>query len=194
MWCGFHSERNLFGMFTCYFDASGGKDAGVTIVSGWIGQIPQWEQFDSDWRPLLAKYGVPYFHMKEYAHSKGPFESWKGQENKRANFLRLAAETIANRVYRGFCCVVEHSVHAEVNREYKLKEAVGNPYCLAARTCIAKANLWLRKSQRGIPVQYVFDEGDKGAGALVEIIQKHNKVVSGNDVIGIPSFQPSRDI
>jgi hypothetical protein len=180
-------------MFTCYFDASGGQDAGVTIVSGWIGQVSQWERFDTDWRLLLAKYDVPYFHMKEYAHSLGPYISWKGQDNKRANFLRLAAETIATRVHRGFACIVEHNVHAEVDREYKLTEAVGNPYCLAARTCIAEANLWVRKSERGIPIQYVFDEGDKGAGSLVTVIQKHNAAVTGNNVIDIPSFQPSRD-
>jgi hypothetical protein len=180
-------------MFACYFDASGGKDIGVTIVSGWIGQILQWDLFDADWRILLAKYNVPYFHMREFAHSKGPFETWKGEENKRTNFLRLAAETIASRAHHGFTCVVEHDTYAKVDAEYELSESVGNPYSMAARDCIAHANIWLRKAERGIPVQYVFDEGDPGQGLLVRIIKKHNKYASPNDAIDIPTFRPSRD-
>lgn len=192
-WCGFYDKSNLFGMFTCYFDASGGVDRGRTIVAGFIGQVSQWELFDVDWRLLLAKYEVPYFHMKEFAHSTGPYKSWKGIETKRANFLRMAAETIANHVHRGFSCTVEHNTFNEVNREYRMSEEVGNPYTLAARTCIAQANLWVGTSRRGIPIEFILDEGDKGAGALVNVIERHNKQASGNDIIPIPIFKPSRD-
>ena len=142
-------------MFTLYADASGGKSIGTTVVFGWLSQNSQWELFDYDWRILLAKYDLPYLHMREFAHFHGPFENWKGQDNKRANFLRLVSETIHNRVHFGFTTRVGHQDFAEVDSEYRFKEFVGNPYSLAARSCIAKANLWVKKNQRDIPMNYV---------------------------------------
>jgi hypothetical protein len=180
-------------MFILYSDASGGKNIGVTIVSGWLSEKLQWELFDIDWRLLLAKYDVPYFHMREFAHSVGPFESWKGNEGQRANFLRLAVETIANRVHQGFACAIDHAIYAEVDTQYRLSEATGNPYAHAARDCMAHANIWLRKSQRGIPVDYVFEDGDEGKGLLLDAVARHNKIVSGNDLVSIPTFKASRD-
>jgi hypothetical protein len=73
-----------------YADGSGGVDIGASIVSGWLSEVYQWELFDYDWRILLAQYDLPYFHMKEFAHSKGPFTNWKDEPNKRENFLRKA--------------------------------------------------------------------------------------------------------
>jgi len=180
-------------MFTCYFDASGGKDLKVMIVSGWISEINQWELFEGDWRILLAHYDLPYFHMKEFAHSKGPFASWKGKEGQRSNFLRMAVDTIANRVHRGFTCVVEYESFYAIDAEYELSKEAGNPYSLAARDCMAHANLWLKKSRRGISVDYVFEDGDGGKGLLLDMIDRHNKVVTGFDTISLPIFRPSRD-
>jgi hypothetical protein len=180
-------------MFIVYSDASGGRSLGVTIVSGWISEKVQWGLFDIDWRLLLAKYDVPYFHMREFAHSVGPFATWKGQEGQRANFLRLAVETIANRVHQGFACVVDHAIYEEIDAQYELSEAVGNPYAHAARDIMAHANRWLRKSQRGIPVEYVFEDGDEGKGLLLDAVTRYNKIVDGNDVLSVPTFGVPHD-
>jgi hypothetical protein len=47
-----------------------------------------------DWRILLLLHDVPYFHMREFAHSVGPLTGWKAYENKRATFLGKAADII----------------------------------------------------------------------------------------------------
>lgn len=194
---GAYFRENLFGMFafTGYFDASGGKDAEITSVAGWMATIGEWEHFETDWRILLAKYDLPYFHMKEFAHSTGPFKDWKGEDNKRQNFMRLAVDVIRSRVHWGVACGVEHDVFKKVNAEYRLAEAVGNEYSFAARDCMAQANKWVRKVQTGIQVNYVFDEGDRGAGRLVDIVQRHNLAIPNDDrrQLSIPIFKPSRD-
>jgi len=78
--------------FSAYFDASLGD--GITVVAGWLGTTVAWESFDVDWRILLAQYDVPYFHMREFAHSTGAFKEWKGHDGRRANFLRKAVDII----------------------------------------------------------------------------------------------------
>lgn len=96
-------------MLTCYFDASYDSPISITVVSGWVASSAAWEQFDADWRILLAQYDIPYFHMREFAHSVGPFAGWKGEEIKRANFLRKAVDIIRACALRGFACLVEQA-------------------------------------------------------------------------------------
>jgi hypothetical protein len=172
---------------TCYFDASYDSPKTTTIVSGWVATTGLWERFDVDWRIMLAKFDVPYFHMREFAHSVrgSPFQRWKDDENKRTNFLRYAVDVIDTYARKGFACVVEHDAFKQVDSAYCLSESVGNPYSLAARDCVAHANVWLNKEQRGLPVEYVFEAGDEGAGLLSAVIERDHHAV--------PLFAPSRD-
>jgi hypothetical protein len=179
------AKGNLFAMLSCYFDASRDSPTTVTIVSGWVATVGAWDRFDGDWKILLAQYDIPYFHMKEFAHSRGPFTTWKGEENKRANFLRKAVDVIAANVLRGFACVVEHEPFGKIDKQYRLSEAVGVPYSLAGRDCVAHANLWLRKEQRRLAVKYFFEDGDEGKGELRRVMKK--------DGLPRPVFAPSRD-
>jgi len=174
----------MFGL-TCYFDASYDERKTITVVSGWLATNALWENFVLDWRILLAKYDLPYFHMKEFAHSNGPFISWKGDENKRVNFLSRAVDTIGRNVLHGFACLVRESDFNKVNKLYHLSENMGDPYSLCARSCVADANLWLRKKERELSVEYIFERGDVGAKELVRIMQQHQ--------LPVPIFRPSRD-
>jgi len=169
--------------FTAYFDASRGD--GITTVAGWLGTTVAWESFDIDWKILLAQYDIPYFHMREFAPSVGPFKKWKGQEGLRANFLRKAVHIIGHSVHYGLGCMIEDAIFAKMNETYALTEVFGNPFCLAARDCLAHANLWLRKDQRGLEVDYVFEDGDEGKGCLINVLKL-------NDPPIVPQFAPSR--
>lgn len=189
IWLDSYSKDGLLGMFahTAYFDASYADDQKtITVVSGWVATIEQWESFVVDWRLLLASYHLPYFHMNEFAHSKGPFEKWKNLEDMRAQFLGLAAEVIKENVLHGFASVVHQKHFDSVNTAYEFSEHLGNCYSLASRSCIADCNQWLRKEERAFPVKYIFDQGDAGASELVRIAQLHG--------FPIPSFEPSRDM
>src|SRR5690348_1890852 len=139
-------------VLACYFDASYDQPTTVTVVSGWIGTVHAWERFDTDWKILLASFDVPYFHMREFAHSRGAFEEgWKGEENKRALFLSRAADIIRTSALYGLGCIVDHAGFGNVSKATsKLRAIVGNPYALAGRDCVAHANLYLKQEQRGL--------------------------------------------
>ena len=80
---------------TSYFDASSGQEHPAVIVAGYISTVAQWKKFDKEWRKVLARreFDVPYFHMKEFAHSAEVFKSWKGDEHRRVAhvFILLTA-------------------------------------------------------------------------------------------------------
>jgi len=170
-------------MFTCYFDASYDSPISITVVSGWVASSAAWERFDADWRILLAQYDIPYFHMREFAHSVGPFAGWKGEEIKRANFLRKAVDIIRACALHGFACLVEQAPFDKINSQYCLSEWVGRPYALAGRDCVAHANIWLQKEKRELDVDYIFEAGDADAGELQRVML---------DMQAVPKFAPGK--
>lgn len=56
-------------------------------MGGLISTQAKWELLRLEWQNALNDYGLPYFHMVEYAHSSGVFRVWKGSENRRKSML-----------------------------------------------------------------------------------------------------------
>jgi hypothetical protein len=182
----FCKPDSLFAMinsYGLYCDAAGGKDHGFIVVAGYLSTYEKWLAFNREWNLLLGASNLPYFHMKEFAQSKGPFENWKDDEKRRAVFLSTAVGIIKGHVLRSFACLVEFDVYAKVAERYPLKELAGCPYALAARSCVAKVGNCLEGA--GSDVIYVFDDGDEGKGELMRIMKR--------DGYPPPVFWPSRD-
>jgi len=179
-------RESVFVMFTPYFDSShtsGGK--GVWVVSGWLSTVEKWERFTVDWKLVLAKFNVPYLHMKEFAHSTGAFaDGWKGENNKRELFIRTLISVIKDHAIAGFSSMIENSVFEEVDKEYEVRENFGNEFALCGRTCAAKANLWLRDNGYDRPAEYVFEAGDE-RGRLTHLFESQGYPP--------PIFRPSHD-
>jgi hypothetical protein len=172
----------MINSYTFYGDAAGGSDQGFIVVAGYLSTYQKWLEFIGEWTVLLGAYGLPYFHMAEFAHFKGPFDQFKDDEGRRSEFLSKAASLIRDHVERSFACRVEFASFSRVSRAYPLAEIAGVPYSCAARTCVTK----VRKSlPRGTDVEFVFEDGDKGKGELIRIMER--------DGYPIPIFRPSRD-
>lgn len=111
-----------------YFDESGKEDDPAfqnfaSSVTGCVGTIEAWELIQSGWAGVLTDFEVPYFHMKEYAHSKAgsPFEAWKGQDAKRADFLKKLIGTLQGCELYGVGAIVRHPDLCKFNQEYGQK-------------------------------------------------------------------------
>src|SRR5258707_733544 len=92
-------ETTLFAMVRFVADGSAGEH--YNVVAGWAAPVGFWDQAEIDWTLALAKFDVPYFHMREFAHSIGPFAKWKGKEGTRRRFLETLAEIIRDRLLFG---------------------------------------------------------------------------------------------
>lgn len=183
-----YSPKNLFAMLTCYFDEAGGDDCKFIVVAGFVASIQQWQNFEYDWRILLSKYDVPYLHMRELAHFKGPFRKWKRQPGTRAKFLAMAADIINCAARFGVSVYIHHKDFEYANREYELSELFSSPYALAGRLCVAEANRERRQTTSGpLDMEYVFEEGGPDKGGLL-------RAMSIAPMLSSPIFKPSRDI
>lgn len=171
-----------------YFDGShnGRSSGGSVAVSGWLSTGERWAGFDVEWQSILNKYEVPYFHMKEFAHSVGAYKhGWKSNEQKRRAYIEELILAISHHAIASFSCLVERSVFDEVDREYCVREHYGNEFALCGRVCVAKVRTWLDWNGFGNEAaQYVFDDGDE-RGRLTWLME--------SDGYPSPIFAASRD-
>lgn len=186
-----YSGEARFTMLTCYFDESGGEELKFTFVCGFVASVNQWERFEIDWKIFLAKYDVPYFHMKEYSQSKGPFKKWapSSMQGTRADFMRDAAVIVKATAQLMFVSMVSHEIFDDFDSRYKLREEFSTPYALAGRLCVALANTWRRKTTFPLDMKYVFEDGCPDKGGLIKAMATPNLYR-----LPAPSFEPSRDV
>jgi len=179
-------SETFFAMFTAYFDCSQtGQQRGTVAVSGWLSTAERWIAFEEEWKQILDSFGVPYFHMKEFAHFRGAYsDGWKDNEDKRRAFLRALLGAISHHATAGFACLVEAKDYDAVDREYCVREHFGSEYALCARVCVAKVRMWLQGHGLDITAEYVFDDGDL-RGRLSHLMQ--------SDGYPPPIYKPSRD-
>ncbi len=154
---------------TAYFDASGKKESEVLVVAGYLSPISIWLKFEKDWKFCLAWYGISALHMKDFAHSRGGFASWKYNDSLRARFLGDLLRIIQENVDNSFACAVRMSEYAEVDQQYCLREWA-HPYAIAGALCIRKVKLWASKYGYDISaIDHVFEDGDEGKGDLFKL-------------------------
>lgn len=83
---------------TAYFDETGHADdpqLSFVGMAGFVAPHAAWMNFEEQWKDALrnAHLSEP-FHMKDFAHSVGQFESWKGKEEDRKLLLSRLVEII----------------------------------------------------------------------------------------------------
>ncbi|MGA2876612.1 MAG: hypothetical protein ABSE82_13870 [Nitrososphaerales archaeon] len=183
-----YSPKILFAMFTTYFDEAGSDDLGYMFVAGYVASVEAWERFEVDWKLFLAKFDVPYLHMKEFSQSKKCYAKWKDNEPQRGRFLGMAAEIINSHAKRAFLSMVSCKEFGEVDAMFTLSERFKSPYALTGRACIGLANNWARNPKtKLLDIEYVFEDGGPDKGGLISSVEALPPFLPS------PAFKPSRD-
>lgn len=157
-------------MYACYYDASGSETQPhkPLVVVGLLSTEEKWLKCEQEWNVVLEEFGAPYLHMKEFAPGVGPFESWKDDKPRRAEFLNRLIKVLKQRVDKIFQYRLVPEVFWKLNREYMLVEEWGGPYAVLAAITILQADGWweIRYGMRGHQILHVVEQGDAGQGAL----------------------------
>jgi len=162
--------------FSAYFDESGTKaDTVAVVVAGFIAPTDQWIEFERDWKTILSSFGVSSLHMRNFAHSTGEYEAWKGDEKRRRDFLSRLIATIKIRVHHSFAIAVLMDDYRKVDSRYKLHEVI-SPYTIAARTCAGKICDWAK--ERDLSEDHValfFEDGSEDKTDLMRRMKRDGK-------------------
>lgn len=148
--------------YTAYFDESGSPDEGkALVVAGYVASDEQWLKFEDEWRAALAREGVSRFHMRDFAHSKREFESWRGDEQRRTAFMKTLVGIIRRNIRKSFSQAVILDDYNRVNQKYLLAEQLILPYPLCAHAYARGVNRWVKEHGYSGPVLHVYEDGAK---------------------------------
>jgi len=155
---------------TLYGDASGKEEDPIIAVGGVVGRTYEWLKLEPEWNAVLEEFDVPYFHMREFAHSVEAYErGWKGQEKKRTAFIDALVKAIRpHAAYWMGACIVRED-YLKVDADYQLHELY-YPYTICAKTCVDMAAKWRDIHWPTVPIEYIFECGDPHRGQLRDAI------------------------
>jgi hypothetical protein len=178
-------EGVLMVMLTAAFDVSQDQPGRTFLaMAGFVSEAESWKEFDREWRQRLAADGLTYFHMNPFAQSRGPFNGWDRQEDRRRKLLSDLLDIIVAHARQKFACVVQAKVAAAMPD--KAREIFGAELLAIAGSSIVGLVLnWRDREKYQAQPELVFEEGDLGKGALMERI----RTLTGQD----PIFRRKKD-
>lgn len=168
----FQAFRPSFFMavFTTYFDASGNKRTSVLTVAGFVSRVSKWDRFNSEWSAILSREHVTSMHMTDFASTEKQFKSWRGQSERRRKFISDLTDCIRRNTNKGFAASVYISDYNEVDKEYMVREALGQPFTLCAPTCLGALKSWAeRKHMKPEQVLVLIERGDDDQAEFIKV-------------------------
>jgi hypothetical protein len=135
-----HSKRRLSLVpenLASYADETGHPDdpnLEYVGMAGFVAPYGAWEIFAGGWQDLLRNAGLREpFHMVDFAHSRGQFESRKGKEEMREAFLGRALNLIVETRATPFGAIVSLSSFRSLTHQQQTNSL--DPYYLAFQNC-----------------------------------------------------------
>jgi hypothetical protein len=161
---GRHRSRRpaFMAILSAYLDASGSvsdQRCHIFAVAGYVATDEQWESFEDEWQHALDEAGVSHLHMKHFAHSRGEFTAWKGDEPRRAQFLERLTEIIRSHDLEDFSVALNMEHYREVDKHFKMTESLG-AYAMIASAAMGKIEKWHRRYRQADSLLFLLEKGD----------------------------------
>jgi len=176
-WAGAYDGKNFMialSGYTAFFDRSaddGFVAEGGTVVAGFVSTIEQWALWEKEWKDVLRRFRVPYFHMKEFAPSKKVFSGTEWADNNyRRDFVAALVGTLKRWAMISVADYMEHQIYRDAKKLTEVEKTF-NPFVECGRNCALQVKNFIRNELRsGLPISYVFEQGDEGKGMLIDMM------------------------
>lgn len=136
-------EKDIPLKLVAYMDETGHSDdprCHFAGMAGFVASERHWEGLAEYWKTVMDYFKLTEpFHMKDYAHSRGQFTSWKGDEPKRRSLL--------NALVQGILAIKPTPVGTIVSIEdfrglsEEQRSGFKDPYYIAFQRCTRGASL-----------------------------------------------------
>lgn len=158
------SQTRVLVVLIGYFDDS--VDGDLVCMAGYVSTAEKWEEFERRWKQVLAKYGISFFHMKEYAHRVGEFSSWP--EERRISLMKELVVVIQDCVLYGVAVAISAKDY-ESELPSELKKFLRDPYYLAVYSCLTQSLHYHMSNHADEEIAFVWDEKSKVAAEMQRI-------------------------
>ena len=154
-------------MIKVHADAAG-HEASTPIVSvaALMAEKDQWTHFERHWGRVLADYGITEFHMTDYEARRKPYNL---PNPRRIELIQRLIGVIATRVDAWTYALVNIEDHRQ--RFHDRPDAL-RPYGWGVTGCAVALLRRLKERQDGLPLHFVFEQGDTGWGEVQRVFQE----------------------
>ena len=150
-----------------FFDESGTHGGEKNLcVAGYVFEGETDEQFDSEWRAMLAKFGLPYHHMREFgSKDEGVYRhlSWEDRESSRQDAIAI----IRRHALCGFAYSIEKASFAEIAKD----SPWSNAYAFLANQAFYGVEQLLRGREQGV-VNFLYEAGAEGWNEALKVFNE----------------------
>jgi hypothetical protein len=171
-------------MLSAYFDASTQKvdpEHAVMFVSGCVATDKKWNRFERQWLELLTREGIDRpFRMSRF------WVDFRERREDRTRIARQAIQIIKQNTRKSFVSGVMLKPHANLRKQRILPPLIEHPYTLCGSKAIAHIGEWVKRRNIVGQIDFVFEEGDLGQGALAGAMREATTVQV--------RFQSKRDV
>lgn len=177
-------------MLTAFFDESGHfATSGFFSVASFVAQKTEWPVFSDNWRTALHESGAPYLHMREFAHSVGPYASWTERQRRGLMSGCLAAINATRAVAVGAVLQVDDfNVLSD-----ECRSRMQNPFFCCLQEVVRGAAINGVFEDPSAKVDMVFSVQDEFHGKAVLLHEAMTRMSDVKKRIGTLSFMDMRD-
>jgi len=176
-------------MFTAYFDESGNANDknGTFAVAGGLSTNQKWLRLETQWKQILKHHGIKVFHMQECAAGIGEYAGWSSDD--RRQLITDLSECMARNLKHAFGVTVLLEGWNHINEEFQLAAIHGQPYAFCGRFAGVCVRSWMERKRYAASVSYVFEDGAKGKGQLVDLMSQYDGVTPMFALKSLPGLQ-----
>lgn len=148
-----------------YFDESG-TDAKSTVlcVAGYIFLEENVSPFEVEWKAMLEKYGLPFFHMVDCAHGRGAFRMLTPEQRIEAQ--KEAIELTKKYASKGIALSIDKAAFPKIGAG--IPRLWTTPYTFLCGQVLYGVRDWAQETGFYGEIEYVFESGADGEVKAVE--------------------------
>lgn len=142
-----------------YFDESGtDAKSGVLCVAGYIFLEEKVSAFEAEWKAMLEKYGLPFFHMVDCAHGTGAFKALTPEQRTEAQ--KEAIELTKKYASKGIALSIDKTAFPKVGAGSP--KIWTKPYTFLCGQVLYGVRDWANETGFDGEIEYVFESGADG--------------------------------
>ena len=181
--------------YTAYMDETGHAAADDQLfcgMAGFIAPAEDWEIFEGKWKRVLRDFKIPYFHMREFAHSVGVFEGWKGKEAKRQKLFGSLLNKIAAIHPIPLGSITSLEAYRNLTPEDQI--VYHDPYLRGLADCAGLPGMLLKDAPPEVKYAVVFSEQAEFRHRAESVYQVLKQYFSFSHRMMYPDFKDMRDL
>jgi hypothetical protein len=164
----------LFVIISVYMDESGTHGAPLMIMSGYVGKLGQWADFDKRFRRLLRRYGLSHHHSKELRDTDGEYKEWN--RSRKFAYTQELADIVEKHTLFGFSIMLrsdEYDTHY-VNGYRPRRVPLDTQYGLCFRFALSflLPHICEVLGRDDVVLNFILEEGHRNAGDAVRIFHE----------------------